>query len=494
MLLNIQKTIQEKPRAEGDTIIEVLLSVTILGLVLALSFTSAGRSLNAGTDAANRNQALAYAQEQVELLRAAANNDTINSYPTDGTPFCINPIDGTKVAVGSDNQCHLPGQDSFGIMVKYNTPNQTFSVVSQWQGANGPNQASLYYQIPIDPITDSPNVGLSISASPAVVPYNGSTTITWTTTNAASCTAADGWSGSKSTAGSENFSNLKTTAIYSLRCKSNDGSSSINRSTKVYVSQLPAPTVELSAAPASVKTGDASTLSWTTTNAVSCEASGDWSGSKSLSGSQSTGGLNADKTYTLTCVNTDGVSSAMDQVTVRAVPPPTLSFSGSPTSINYNSSSTLNWSSTNASSCVASGAWNGNVNTLGSTNTGALTSTRTYYLRCDGIGGSSPTQSVTIFVAPPPPPPPPPGVVFCRDDNYNGPCWGPYPNDCSWVVDCGVPNDVISSIYFAGGYNRNTRIWWDIYFGGACRNIGGNTSSLGSWSDNISSWATGGFC
>ncbi len=68
------------------------------------------------------------------------------------------------------------------------------------------------------------------------------------------------------------------------------------------------------------------TLSWTSQNAASCLASGDWSGSKSTSGSQ-TIQLNSVKTYTftLTCTDTNGGQSSDDSVQVIVKPkPPTV--------------------------------------------------------------------------------------------------------------------------------------------------------------------------
>jgi len=56
-------------------------------------------------------------------------------------------------------------------------------------------------------------------------------------------------------------------------------------------------------------------LTWTSYNADYCYASGDWSGTKSLSGSQSTGSLTSSKTYTITCTGSGG--SVSDWVTVN---------------------------------------------------------------------------------------------------------------------------------------------------------------------------------
>lgn len=52
------------------------------------------------------------------------------------------------------------------------------------------------------------------------------------------------------------------------------------------------------------------TLAWTSTGATSCLASGSWTGSKSLSGSQTITGLTANASYTLTCKEADTPASA----------------------------------------------------------------------------------------------------------------------------------------------------------------------------------------
>lgn len=80
----------------------------------------------------------------------------------------------------------------------------------------------------------------------------------------------------------------------------------------------PAPTVSLSANPATVDAGSSSTLSWSSTNATSCTASGAWSGSRAVSGSESTGALDATSTYTLTCDGAGGSAGQSVSVTVSS--------------------------------------------------------------------------------------------------------------------------------------------------------------------------------
>jgi hypothetical protein len=81
----------------------------------------------------------------------------------------------------------------------------------------------------------------------------------------------------------------------------------------------PAPTVVLSATPSSVTAGTASTLTWASTNTTSCTASGAWSGTQPTSGSVSTGALNQNSVYTITCAGSGGSASASTVVSVSTV-------------------------------------------------------------------------------------------------------------------------------------------------------------------------------
>jgi Spherulation-specific family 4 len=73
----------------------------------------------------------------------------------------------------------------------------------------------------------------------------------------------------------------------------------------------PPPAISLSASPTSVGAGASSTLTWSSTNATSCTASGGWTGTKAVSGSASTGALLASATYTLTCTGAPAVCQSV---------------------------------------------------------------------------------------------------------------------------------------------------------------------------------------
>ena len=73
----------------------------------------------------------------------------------------------------------------------------------------------------------------------------------------------------------------------------------------------PRPTVNLSAEPLSVLTGNETTLSWTSTNATTCSASGSWSGQKATSGSESvTINTTGNNQFSLSCSGPGGSGSA----------------------------------------------------------------------------------------------------------------------------------------------------------------------------------------
>ena len=164
-----------------------------------------------------------------------------------------------------------------------------------------------------------------------------------------------------------------------------------------------APTVTLTASPTSVVSGSSSALSWSSANATTCTASGNWSGSQPTSGSTSTGALNANSSYTLTCTGSGGSGTATATITVTASAPPppapTVSLTATPTGVTSGGTSALSWSSTNATSCTASGSWSGFEPTAGSASTGALNANATYTLTCSGAGGTATATAVVTLEA-----------------------------------------------------------------------------------------------
>jgi endoglucanase len=252
-----------------------------------------------------------------------------------------------------------------------------------------------------------------------------------------------------------------------------------------------APTVTLTVSPSSITIGQAATLSWSSTNATACTASGAWSGARAPSGNQSVTPTSVGLvTYSLACTGAGGTTSRSVTVTVAAAPsvavlpgqlrissdwgtgycatvtvtnpgtigvvwatdvavdgmirehwsatasaasgtvrftgvawnrelppggstqfgfcanrtavggdqPPTVTIAVNPVSITIGQSATVSWSSTDATTCTASGAWSGQRPTAGSQSVTSTTpGTLTYSLTCTGSGGTT-TRAATLTV------------------------------------------------------------------------------------------------
>ncbi len=85
---------------------------------------------------------------------------------------------------------------------------------------------------------------------------------------------------------------------------------------------------------------------------------------------------------------------------------PTVTISANPDRVTYNGRSTIVWSSTNATSCIANGDWSGIKATSGIYPTGPLTSSKAYAIRCTAGERTSYLVTAVVVVdasAPPPP-------------------------------------------------------------------------------------------
>ena len=179
----------------------------------------------------------------------------------------------------------------------------------------------------------------------------------------------------------------------------NGGSAS--SAVSVTVTAPAAPTVTISVAPTSITVGQSATLTWSSTNATSCTASNAWTGSEAVSGTMSeTPTAAGTLSYVLTCTGAGGTAHATATLTVTS-PLPTVTITVAPTSITVGQSATVTWSSTNATTCTASGSWTGNEATSGTLSvTPSAAGTASYALACTGAGGTA-NGTATLTVAAP---------------------------------------------------------------------------------------------
>jgi Mg-chelatase subunit ChlD len=80
----------------GDTILEVMISVTVLSLVLTTSFALANRSTLANRQAGERGEASKIAQAEMEKLKLYISTSGGGNLPAEGEFFCLSP-DASKI-------------------------------------------------------------------------------------------------------------------------------------------------------------------------------------------------------------------------------------------------------------------------------------------------------------------------------------------------------------------------------------------------------------
>ena len=271
--------------------------------------------------------------------------------------------------------------------------NSTFTLTCSGAGGSASDSVTVL-------VTDPAAPTLSFTASPSTIDSGDSATLNWSSSNTTSCTASGAWSGSRGTSGNQSVS-PSANSTYSLSCSGAGGT--VTDSVTIQVNQPPVPTLNLSASATTIDSGDSATLNWSSSNATSCTASGAWSGSRGTTGNQSVS-PSADSTYSLSCSGAGGTVTDSVTIQVNQPPGPILNLSASATAIDSGDSATLNWSSSNATSCTASGAWSGSRGTTGNQSV-APTTDSTYTLSCTG-NGDTVTDSVTIQVNQPPADPP----------------------------------------------------------------------------------------
>ncbi len=86
---------------------------------------------------------------------------------------------------------------------------------------------------------------------------------------------------------------------------------------------------------------------------------------------------------------------------VAGLPPPTLTMSVSPTTINPGQSATISWSSGNATACTASNAWSGGKATGAHSEMVSPASNSSYTLVCQDAAGRLVSRTVNVTVNPP---------------------------------------------------------------------------------------------
>lgn len=247
---------------------------------------------------------------------------------------------------------------------------------------------------------------VNISATPGIIDYNQTSTLSWAATNASSCTASGDWSGNKATSFQESVGPLTASKTYKIVCTGAGGASSEAQTTvTVRAVQTDAGSggqtsstcdstaqaiinsvggcskIDANAYP-NIKQKCCGSTTLTTTSSTGLTTSG--GGGRSSGGGggfavgQATGGS-----------GTGG--------TLAGALSPTMVFVVDNSQIQKGQSVNFSWSSTNAESCYASGGWSGSKGTSGTEKIGPLNANRDFGLTCKS-GSAEARRNITITV------------------------------------------------------------------------------------------------
>lgn len=356
---------------------------------------------------------------------------TISANPTSvapgGTTYLTWSSTNANTGSGNTTPCTATKSGGTGGSVWAGSKSASGNAVSNVVGTTSATYTLICYNgatasapasVTVNVITPPPTVILT--ATPTSVSSGGATYLTWSSTNASSCTASKNggiggavWSGLRGTSGS-NVSNVVggTTATYSMTCFSN--ANGLTSAPSTVTVTVPPPTATISASPTSVNSGGTTRLTWSSSNATGCNvtktggASGQsWTGTAPTAGWVDNIVGTTAATYTITCSN-GSVSSAPSSAVVNISAPsaPTVTLSVSPISVNSGGTTRLTWSSTNAvglcNATKTGGAggqsWTGTAPTAGLVDNIVGTTAATYTITCFNSSGTSASDAKTVGI------------------------------------------------------------------------------------------------
>ncbi|HEY5442286.1 MAG TPA: type II secretion system protein [Candidatus Saccharimonadales bacterium] len=149
----------------GDTIVEVIIVLAILGSAISISYATANRSLLDARQAQEASQATELIQSQLESLRTMADNPKLDNlgnpdpnyiFPPAQQPFCL-VVDNTGTSnihfpADPGAPCHL--NNLYDITITYHPSGLVpvggaFTITATWDDVEGQGQdtASLAYNL-----------------------------------------------------------------------------------------------------------------------------------------------------------------------------------------------------------------------------------------------------------------------------------------------------------------------------------------------------------
>lgn len=138
--------------SRGDTLVEVILATALISATIGIAVSMSNRNLQTGVSAAQRSQALAIAQDQVERIKNAylTSSPVLDSYKIN-KPFCILANSSEEDVEASDSKCANFNGGQYSISITYGSSSLVFTTSVTWlsnSNTSGTDQLSLYYKLP----------------------------------------------------------------------------------------------------------------------------------------------------------------------------------------------------------------------------------------------------------------------------------------------------------------------------------------------------------
>lgn len=159
----------QRIKERGDTIIEVMIAIAVVGSILAQAYAIANRSLQSTQTSQERSESVKIAEQQIELLRDLAKTDPDAVFgSTNLNIFCIRtagantgertdfPADFTIVDYTLDNfedypaECrNLGGGNRYNVLIeRESSTSGLFTFYSRWDRVGGgKNEVKLVYRL-----------------------------------------------------------------------------------------------------------------------------------------------------------------------------------------------------------------------------------------------------------------------------------------------------------------------------------------------------------
>ncbi len=254
----------------------------------------------------------------------------------------------------------------------------------------------------LPPLTEVPVC--TLIATPTAIQNGGSSTLAWTTDNATSFSIDQGINAvTPVTAGTRSVSPTVTTTYTGTA--TGPGGTVNCTATVTVTSTSPAPVCTLVANPVAVQLGGSSTLTWTTQNATTFSIDQGIGAVTPTSGGSHLVTPTVTTTYTGTATGPGGTVTCAATVTVTTSPPPTppiCTLVANPSAIQTGGSSTLTWTTQNATTFSIDQGIGAVTPTTGGTRSVTPANTTTYTGTATGPGGTV-TCAATVTVTSTPP-------------------------------------------------------------------------------------------